>query len=162
MSLTTKETLFRVIDLFDSLSVKWWLDGGWGVDVLYGSQTRDHRDIDINFDAAETDQVLAKLKDAGYIVETDWLPVRAELVSPALGYLDIHPFVIEGDIVKQANPEGSFWEFPEECFGTVVFEGRTIPCISLEGQKLFHSGYEPREQDLHDVALLKEIESRQY
>ena len=37
-----------ILDLFEGLSVTYWLDGGWGVDALYGKQTRDHRDIDIN------------------------------------------------------------------------------------------------------------------
>ena len=36
----------------------------------------------------------------------------------------------------------------------IEIEGRKIPCISLEGQKVFHSGYEPREKDLHDIQIL--------
>ena len=62
--------------------------------------------------------------------------------------------MIEEKTVKQANPEGGYWQFPTEFFGTTVFEGRKIPCISLEGQKVFHSGYEPREKDLHDIQIL--------
>lgn len=34
---------------------------------------------------------------------------------------------------------------------------RAIPCISLEGQKVFHSGYESREKDLHDIRILNMI-----
>ena len=82
-----------ILDLFEGLSVTYWLDGGWGVDALYGRQTREHRDIDINFDATKTEDVLTALH-------------------------------------------------------------RKIPCISLEGQKVFHSGYEPREKDLHDIQIL--------
>ena len=59
--------------------------------------------------------------------------------------------------VKQANPKGGFWEFPQEYFGRAVFDGREIPCISLEGQKVFHSGYEPRNKDLHDLCILGKI-----
>lgn len=160
MANTTKETLWMILDLFEKLSVTYWLDGGWGVDALYGKQTREHRDIDINFDAAKTDEVLAALKDHGYVLETDWLPIRAELSHTELGYLDIHPFVIEGGVIKQANPEGGFWEFPQEFFGTAIFGGRTIPCISLEGQKFFHSGYEPREKDLHDMDVLSKLQQK--
>ena len=50
--LACKDGLFRIIDLLHSLEMSWWLDGGWGVDVPYGEQTREHRDIEINFDAA--------------------------------------------------------------------------------------------------------------
>ena len=55
---TTRENLWKILDLFEELSVTCWLDGGWGVDALYGKQTRDHRDIDINFDAAKTQHIL--------------------------------------------------------------------------------------------------------
>jgi hypothetical protein len=41
--------------------------------------------------------------------------------------------------------------------GKAVFEGRTIPCISLEGQKVFHSGYDPEEKELHDIEILMQI-----
>jgi lincosamide nucleotidyltransferase A/C/D/E len=38
--------------------------------------------------------VLEALKERGYVLEKDWLPVRAELAHSQYGYLDIHPFVI--------------------------------------------------------------------
>lgn len=71
--------------------MQFWLDGGWGVDVLYGQQTRLHRDIDIDFDANYTDQLLDLLQERGYQIETNWLPTRMELYSKELGYIDIHP-----------------------------------------------------------------------
>lgn len=161
MAQTTKDGLFKIIDLLHSLELAWWLDGGWGVDVLYGEQTREHRDIDINYDAARTEELLDALQKMGYNMDTDQLPVRAELLHPEYGYLDIHPFVIADEKVGQANPEGGFWEFPEEFFGAAVFEGRMIPCISLEGQIAFHNGYELREKDLHDLKLLKIVKDKQ-
>ena len=97
---TTRENLWKILDLFEELSVTCWLDGGWGVDALYGKQTRDHRDIDINFDAAKAQDVLTALQDLGYVLDTDWLPVRAEFSHPEMGFLDIHPFVIEEGTVK--------------------------------------------------------------
>ena len=47
----TKEDLMAVVSLFENMGILYWVDGGWGVDLLAGKQTRDHRDIDINFDA---------------------------------------------------------------------------------------------------------------
>lgn len=153
----SKEQLFKILDVFDSCGVTYWMDGGWGVDVLYGKQTRDHRDVDINFDARYTEKVLKILKDRGYVVETDWLPIRAELKHPEYGYLDLHPFELLSEGARQANPEGGYWVFPSTFFGCTVFSGRTIHCISLEGQKAFHSGYEPREKDLHDIKILETL-----
>ncbi len=42
-------------------------------------------------------------------------------------------------------------------FGSVFFEGKTIPCISLKGQKVFHSGYELRDKDKHDISILESL-----
>ena len=83
---------------------------------------------------------------------TDWRPVRIELYHPELSYVDIHPFVINDDgTAKQADLEGGWYEFEADYFGSAVFEGRTIPCISAKGQKVFHTGYELREVDKHDI-----------
>lgn len=156
--ITTKDNLFAVLDFFDDLKIKYWLDGGWAVDVLYGRQTREHRDIDINFDAKHTEILINKLEKIGYKIDTDLRPVRTELYSEVYGYLDIHPFILlENGKSKQANFDGGFYEFEEDYFDNFVFEGRTIPCISLKGQKIFHTGYELREKDKHDILILNDL-----
>ena len=43
-----------VIDLYtnlETLGIKVWVDGGWGVDALLGKQTRFHEDLDIAVEA---------------------------------------------------------------------------------------------------------------
>ena len=45
----------------------------------------------------------------------------------------------------------------KDYFGSVFFEGKTIPCISLKGQKVFHSGYELRDKDKHDISILESL-----
>lgn len=155
---TTKEDLITVINLFEESSIIYWIDGGWGVDVLAGHQTRPHRDIDIDFDAQHTEKLLKILTDYGYIVETDWTPVRVELYHEKLGYLDIHPFILKEDgTAKQADLEGGWYEFEADFFGNATFDGKNIPCISVKGQKVFHTGYELREVDKHDIAILEEL-----
>lgn len=157
--MVAKETLFKILDIFDQFHITYWLDGGWGVDVLYGQQTREHRDIDIDFDAKYTEQVLEMLQSMGYVLETDWLPVRAELNHPEYGYLDIHPFDIsDWKHIRQANPTGGYFEFEADYFGEAVFEGKRIPCISLKGQRVFHTGYTPREEDIHDLEIIDRLE----
>ena len=44
--ITTKEDLYKVIELLEKTGITYWLDGGWGVDILAGKQTISHRDID--------------------------------------------------------------------------------------------------------------------
>ncbi len=56
--ITTKEDLMTVIGILENAGITYWIDGGWGVDILAGKQTRIHRDIDINFDAQHTEKLL--------------------------------------------------------------------------------------------------------
>ena len=37
--ITTKEDLMKVIELFENTGITYWLDGGWGVDILAVKQT---------------------------------------------------------------------------------------------------------------------------
>lgn len=113
--ITTKDDLIKVIELLEKTGITYWLDGGWGVDVLAGRQTRTHRDIDIDFDAQYMEKLLDMLLYIGYKIDTDWKPVRIELYSDELGYLDIHPFVLNEDgTSKQADLEGGWYEFEKD------------------------------------------------
>ena len=156
--ITTKEDLMTIINLLENANIKYWIDGGWGVDILAGKQTRNHRDIDVNFDAQHTERLLNLLFEYGYKIDTDWKPVRIELYSEKYGYLDIHPFILNEDgTSKQADLKGGFYEFEKDFFSNAIFEGKTISCISLKGQKIFHSGYELRDKDKQDIAVLESI-----
>lgn len=136
--ITTKEDLMTIINLLENANITYWIDGGWGVDILAGKQTRNHRDIDVDFDAQHTEKLLKILLE--------------------YGYLDIHPFILNEDgTSKQADLEGGFYEFEKDFFSNAIFEGKTISCISLKGQKIFHSGYELRDKDKHDISILEGI-----
>lgn len=157
----TKNDLIKVLDFMDQTGIRYWLDGGWGVDVLVGRQTRDHRDVDINFDAGYTDKLIEELTAYGYTVVTDWRPVRIELYHPELSYIDIHPFeLLKDGKARQADLEGGWYEFDADYFGSALFEGRVIPCISAKGQRVFHTGYELREVDRHDIANIDRLLER--
>jgi lincosamide nucleotidyltransferase A/C/D/E len=74
------EEIFAVLDALTAKGVNSWVCGGFGVAVLAGRVTREHRDLDLLMDAADLADVLECLRVRGYAVETDWLPVRVELV----------------------------------------------------------------------------------
>jgi len=44
---TTLIDVHWYLDLFDTLGIRVWIDGGWGVDALLAEQTRPHEDLDI-------------------------------------------------------------------------------------------------------------------
>lgn len=157
-TIVTKNDLFDVLDLIDSLGIRYWVDGGWGVDLLAGTQSREHRDIDIDFDGEYLDLLLNTLQKSGYTIETDERPCRIELYHSRWGYLDIHPLVIAANgNAKQSDGKNGWYEFQASYFTTVLFETRQIACISLEGQLLFHTGYELREKDIADLQLLNTL-----
>ena len=141
--------------------VRHWLGGGWGVDALVGRQTRTHRDLDLAVDAEHLEPAVARLAVLGYRAETDWLPVRLELAAPGGRWVDLHPVVFDasGDGL-QAGLEGATFAYPAADLGAGLLEGHPVPCLSAARQRVFHTGYPPRPQDLHDLALLDVLDGR--
>lgn len=152
----TSELMGGLLDAFEKADIPVWIGGGWGVDVLVGRQTREHRDLDIMY-PIECDVALrCVLDERGYRSETDWWPVRVEFVGES--YVDVHPlrFAPDGSAV-QAGLDGTEFEYPASAFTQRIVEGRVVGCLSVEQQRLFHTGYEPRDVDLHDLALLAQL-----
>ncbi|WP_225852160.1 nucleotidyltransferase domain-containing protein [Micromonospora sp. AMSO12t] len=138
-----------------------WIGGGWGVDALVGHQTRAHRDLDLAIAAEQEAAALNALGRLGYVVETDWRPVRVEVVADGRGRVDLHPLAFDeaGD-GHQAGLDGGTFRWPKGCFTTGTIAGRRVDCISVTQQLLFHSGYEPRDVDRADLAWLHRLATR--
>jgi lincosamide nucleotidyltransferase A/C/D/E len=138
-----------------------WVAGGWGVDALVGRQTRLHRDLDLALDALHETVALRTLERRGYRVETDWRPVRVELVAERRGRVDVHPVVFDTTgHGRQADLGGGHFDYPPEAFDQGTLGGVRVPCLSRDQQLLFHTGYQPRTIDLLDLALLERLTSR--
>lgn len=154
----TVDEVLAVLETVRSVGCRFWLEGGWGVDALAGRQTRPHRDVDLDVDAAYEQQVLEALHELGYVIETDWRPNRVELAAPGRGWVDLHPLVIDGHgNARQAALGGGWHEFPRS-FSTLGRIGEiSVPCVSVEAQRLFHTGYELRDVDRHDLAVLDQL-----
>jgi lincosamide nucleotidyltransferase A/C/D/E len=147
-----------VLDALDAAGCPAWIGGGWGVDALVGHQTRPHRDLDLAVPADREAAALDALSELGYVIETDWRPVRVEVVAAGRGWVDLHPVVFDetGD-AHQAGLDGGSFRYPKDCFTTGTIAGRQVNCLSVEQQLVFHSGYEPRGIDCVDVALLRQL-----
>jgi len=137
-----------------------WVGGGWGVDALVGRQTRPHRDLDLAVDARHESAALGALQSRGYRLETDWRPVRVELVAPGRGWVDLHPVAFGADgHGRQAGLDGGHFDYPPDGFGEGVIAGQRVRCLSVEQQQRFHDGYHPRDIDRHDLALLRRLQA---
>ncbi len=135
-----------------------WVAGGWGVDALVGEQTREHRDLDLAIDAHTEAKALEALDALGYRVETDWRPARVELAAGHERFVDLHPVTFDAHgHGRQSDLDGGHFDYPPECFVTGRIGGQAVPCLSVEQQRRFHTGYEPRDVDRHDLALLDRL-----
>src|SRR4051794_40112845 len=158
---TSTAEVLRVLRALEQAGCRAWVGGGWGVDALAGRQTRPHRDVDLALDAGGEAAALAALAGLGYAVETDWRPVRVELVAgDGERRVDLHPVEFDGrGNGRQADLDGGHFDYPAECFisgGSIG--GVRVPCLSAAQQRRFHAGYQPRDVDLHDLALLERLD----
>lgn len=150
---------FDVLDVLESAKTPCWVAGGWGVDVLIGRHTREHRDVDLAVNAARELEALEALRSLGYTVETDQRPARVELAALGRGWVDLHPVVFDAKGVgRQADLQGGHFLYPPEAFTSGRLEGRQIPCLSVPQQLTFRSGYPLRDVDRHDIALLRSLD----
>jgi lincosamide nucleotidyltransferase A/C/D/E len=149
----------RVLDVLDAAKIRYWVAGGWGVAALVGAQTREHRDLDLAVDSDDLVTCLQCLATLGYQRETDWLPVRVEYTAPGLGWIDVHPVTFDdAGHGRQEGLGGGHFDYPPDAFTVGRVQGRVISCLSLRQQRAFHSGYEPRSQDLHDLEKLAALD----
>jgi lincosamide nucleotidyltransferase A/C/D/E len=156
------EDVIKVLDMLDRARVRHWVGGGWGIAALAGRQTREHRDLDLAVDAEHLDRCLQVLDQLGYATETDWLPVRIELRAPGAGWVDVHPVSFSADgHGHQPDLDGGHFDYPPTAFTTGSIGGRLVNCLSAQQQRRFRAGYEHRPQDIHDLAELDGLQSRQ-
>jgi lincosamide nucleotidyltransferase A/C/D/E len=134
-----------------------WIGGGWGIDALVGEQTRAHSDLDLMHRQEQEPRVVAALAGEGFAETLDVRPVRFVLSAPDGRDIDLHPlaFAPDGSAVQSSPDPRSPFVYPAACFVTGTIGGVAVPCLSAQRQIDFHQGYEPREQDLHDMALLR-------
>ena len=151
------EEVLAVVDWLEARGAVHVITGGWAVDALVGRATRPHRDLDVIVEAGACDGLARWLRGRGYEVVVDWLPIRVELRRGRCG-VDLHPMEVDGrgDSVQAG-------------FGTQVFEhraadrtrgrigGRRVVIATAARLMELHRGYEPRPEDLHDIALLRRL-----
>jgi lincosamide nucleotidyltransferase A/C/D/E len=151
------EEVIEVLDALVAGGVRVWLDGGWGVDALLGTQTREHEDVDIVVELRHFDLVAVALMPLGFALSEDYLPTRAVLRSTDGRQVDVHPVTFDaGGTGRQhaASPNGDDAVYPAGGFGEGRVLDRIVPCLTPELQLMHHSGYVPRARDRIDVARL--------
>lgn len=151
--------LFRVIGALEAARIPFWLGGGWGVDALWGGQSRFHHDLDLvlgDFERAigPLSEVLARL---GYCpreprqVDLWWLPLAADFESPEgnrVEVLGLNWRLLAATAALAGSEQGeeaTHSALRASCLVEGRLAGRPVPCLSIAAQALFHTGYHRRE-----------------
>ena len=149
-----EEDVLRFLDLCRSIEVDVVVDGGWCVDALLGRQTRRHSDLDIGLRMEDLPRVRRALEDLGYreVPRKDSSAWQFVLGDDAGHEIDLHGFAHDETGKQVAGVPYVY----ESLAGTGVIGGRVVRCITPEWMVRYHTGYEPDEDDRHDVRALCE------
>ncbi|HHW11154.1 MAG TPA: GNAT family N-acetyltransferase [Firmicutes bacterium] len=155
----TAKDVVRLYDLFEKEEIKVWIDGGWAVDALLGRQTRLHADLDIALETRFLERLRALLAGLGFrqVPRGDTTPWYFVLGNGEGLEVDVHAFTYDekGDGIY-GPPEYGLYYRAEALTGEGVIADRPVRCISAEWLLRFHTGYELKDKDFHDIAALCE------
>ncbi len=150
-----------VLDRLEQSQITHWLDGGWGVDALLGSETRSHEDLDIVIARSDCSGAEAALAEPGFSRDPSaepGLPARLVLRAADGRRVDLHPIVVdaEGNGWQELG-SGAWGAYPADGLtGEGLVGGRSVRCVTPELQLRHHLGYPPAEDDRRDLRLLAE------
>jgi lincosamide nucleotidyltransferase A/C/D/E len=128
------------------------VDGGWAVDALLGAQTRQHDDLDIAVPHGHVPRLRATLTRLGFVerLRPDLAPHNFVLATPDGQAVDVHSYILASD----GRNVGGIGYAAEDFNGEGIIDGFIVRCIGPESLIRFHTGYQPDENDRHDVRLL--------
>jgi len=151
------DDVLEIVGRLEAAGVAVWLDGGWGVDALLGTEHRPHRDVDVVLRLADAERALTALAPLGFGLALDARPTRLVLADAAGRQVDVHPVTFDDRGTgwqAGAGAGGGDAAYPAGQLTTGRVAGRTVGCIGPALQLAHHQGYPPSEVDRHDVALL--------
>ncbi len=151
------QDVLNLYTLLESLGIRIWIDGGWGVDALLGEQTRPHADLDIAIEQQHLPALRALLEGCGYrdVPRDDTQPWNFVLGDHAGRLVDVHAIVLDAQGNGLYGPSEMGVMYPASSLtGRGSILGRAVRCISAADMVQFHTGYTPRPHDFADVRAL--------
>lgn len=160
----------QVAHLFSTLTVPWWIAGGWAIDLFVGKQTRAHEDIDVQI--LRRDQQAIRALFPGWDIQgahpdepaewpfREWKP--GEILSPSVHDIWCRPSKTDPWVLQLMVGEssGEQWLFrrdpriqrPLATIGRQTQEG--IPYLAPEIQVLYKAkGRRPKDEADFFIAL---------
>lgn len=154
------EDAVALLDRLVDRDVEVCVGGGWGVDALLRQQTREHSDLDVWLPAAHLERLFLAFAGTGLDRVFPWpgdRPWNFVLHDGVRQRVDLHLYepLPDGSLHYGSVVHGT--TFPAEALaaqGTIA--GTPFRCEAPEWAVRWHTGYEPRDVDRHDVPLLCE------
>ncbi|MFG1906416.1 nucleotidyltransferase domain-containing protein [Kribbella sp. NPDC048928] len=154
------ETARALIAELQAYGVNACVGGGWAVDALVGRQTRRHSDLDLWVEAVEFEGLVAAFVDHGVDRLYPWpgdRPWNFVLHDGDSRRVDLHLYETLSDGRFQYGSVNAPFLFAEEDLsGEGEIAGLSVRCERAEFALQNHTGYQQREVDRHDVAVLCE------
>ena len=163
----TGQAMLEVVDALEARGVRFWIAGGWGIDLLEGSLTRRHDDLDVVLAdyGADEPQVCEVLASKGYrrveVLDGLWMNPRSLLDDGAGHQIEVLGFdrarlddALGSPDAGRGSSSAIHDRYPE-LFTTGTFDGRPVPCLSVQLQLLFHTGFDLRAVDGPDIERLR-------
>ena len=151
--------LVDLVRLLEESAIEVWLDGGWGVDALLGTQSRPHKDVDLIARVSDVARLREVLGGRGFTLK-EGAPPDSFVLADGLGLeVDVHAVTFDAGgngVYRMEN--GQDWVYPAEGFdGRGAVAGALVRCLSPAAQVLCHAhGYAPTEKDQRDMERLRE------
>lgn len=128
------------------------IDGGWAVDAVLEKQTREHGDLDIALPSSRVPDLRQLMSERGYheVPRPDSWEHNFVLQDPNGRTLDVHSYELNPD----GSNAGGVPYTAEQLSGSGLVLGVAVRCVPPAWLVVFHTGYQLRENDYHDVQLL--------
>lgn len=127
--------VIELYKLFKENGIEIWIDGGWGIDVLLGKQTRIHKDLDIAIEKKDIPKFRKLLEAKGY------KEIKLEIARPHNFVLrdnkgheiDVHVIELDnkGDGIYGPVENGKMYP-AASLTGKGIIEDQKVRCISAE------------------------------
>lgn len=147
-----------LLERLDAHGVDACVGGGWGVDALLREKTREHSDLDVWAPAAHLEGLFVAFAEVGVDRIFPWpgdRPWNFVLHDGVRLRVDLHLYeqLADGSLHYGSVVDGG--PFPAEALaGHGSIAGVEVRCESAEWAVRWHTGYEARAVDRHDVPLL--------
>lgn len=154
------DEVVAIVDHLEQTGTTYQVNGGWGVDAHVGHQTRPHQDLDVFLDGAVFHEFTGWLEERGYRVVGDWMPAALELAKDDWK-VDVHPMVLDDEgNGHQSGENATYFVHPAAGRAIGTIGGRDVVVGSIEHLEHLHTGYAPRDVDLHDLIELQKVRQR--